>query len=138
MRTLLLSLLIGCAAPTVTPTTPPGTIRHVEVGQLLVDLQAGTPSLLIDVRSRADYDQGHIPQATNLEASAVAPLRTKLAIPPGGELYLVDHTGELAERTAHELADLGVNTVFVTGGTTAWIAAGHPIERLDPANPDTQ
>ena len=45
---------------------PALTIAFISVERVQQELKAGHPQLLVDVRSRAEYDAGHLPRAVSI------------------------------------------------------------------------
>lgn len=83
---------------------------------------------VVDVRRQDEYAAGHVPGARHLpldrlerDAAQLDPSRPTAAICAGG--YRSSAATSLLER--HGFADL----VNVVGGTSAWLAAGHPVEK---------
>jgi len=83
---------------------------------------------VVDVRRQGEYAAGHVPGARHLpldrlerDVGQLDPSRPTAAICAGG--YRSSAATSLLER--HRFADL----VNVIGGTSAWIAAGHPVEK---------
>lgn len=135
MFPLLLLLTAGCA-PATTPDAEPGTeiaavkgsSRDVDVTQLAADLDAKKVPLLVDVRTAGEFAGGHVPGAVNIPLDEITSRTEELKAAEGADLYLICQSGGRSGRAAGQLEALGWNTVNVTGGTGAWIAAGNPTE----------
>lgn len=81
---------------------------------------------LIDVRSPEGFAQGHVPGAVNV------PLEEVLASPQrfaGEELHVICLSGGRSLQATEAVNAAGARAVSVTGGTSAWIEAGHEVER---------
>jgi len=83
---------------------------------------------VVDVRRKGEYAAGHVPGARHLpldrlerDVAQLDPSRPTAAICAGG--YRSSAATSLLER--HSFADL----VNVIGGTSAWLAAGHQVEK---------
>ncbi len=120
---------------------PAGLVRGVGAARL------GDPKLrVLDARSKADYDKGHIPGAVWVDAKAVAALAVKnpgvltdrkawesrlapLGIAPNTEVYLYDANRQLdAARLWWLLGYLGVERAgLVNGGFPLWAAENRPV-----------
>eukprot|EP00897_Mesotaenium_endlicherianum_P005228 jgi/Mesen1/4733/ME000241S03777 len=109
----------------------PPRIRDISVHQLREALESDSPPVLLDVRSPAEFAQGHAPTAVNV------PLQDVLARVSDGSLQLSDRQvavicqlGGRSARAALELTtalDLP-DIINVTGGTSAWVEAGYGVE----------
>lgn len=86
---------------------------------------------VIDVREPDEYDAGHVPRAVPIPLGEVP---ERAAEVPGGQtVYVVCAKGGRSARAAEHLASLGRDVINVAGGTEAWVAAGHPVDRSGPA-----
>jgi rhodanese-related sulfurtransferase len=109
--------LISCSAG----SAPSG---QISVAQAYADVQAG--AFILDVRTKAEWDQGHIAGSINIPLDR---LSNRLAeVPRDQEVIVVCQTGV---RSAEGLAILQragyTNAASMTGGMTAWQAAGYPL-----------
>lgn len=95
---------------------------------------------LIDVRSPAEYAQGHVAGAVSLPLATLERAQvTRHLGPTAGTwdpVYLMCESGTRAEQAAYRLRNLGLdNVAIVAGGTLAWQQAGLPLQRTAPALP---
>ncbi|GAB7183841.1 rhodanese-like domain-containing protein [Kitasatospora sp. Ki12] len=85
---------------------------------------------LIDVRSPGEYAAGHIPGALNIPLD-----RLDHALPAlrgaaeRSDLAVVCAAGPRADTACRRLADAGIATLTLAGGTNAWSGAGQPLEK---------
>ena len=89
-----------------------------EEAKKLMDSEEGC--IILDVRTREEYDQGHIPGAilipnTEIEAKAAD------LLPDKGQLILVYcRSGRRSKLAAQSLADLGYTNIREFGGILDW------------------
>jgi rhodanese-related sulfurtransferase len=104
--------------------TTPVTVAPARLGEFTV----------VDVRTPGEYAGGHVPGAHNVPLDrldeAASALRTAAA---RGPLLIVCASGARSAKGCERLAALGVEAVSLDGGTGAWAAAGHPVERTPGA-----
>ncbi|WP_240134994.1 rhodanese-like domain-containing protein [Streptomyces sp. MUM 178J] len=92
---------------------------------------------VIDVRTPAEYASGHLPGALNLPLD-----RIRRALPEirhaadRGDILVVCASGARSESACKLLAEEGIPTATLSGGTGAWSAEGHDLHR--PAACDTR
>lgn len=108
-------------------------IPQVSVDELAKQL--GDPEhapFVLDVRAVSEHESGHVPGATNIplpqlagRAGELDPARPTAVICLGG--YRSSAAASLLERAGMQ------NLVNVTGGTRAWIEAGHATESTEAA-----
>lgn len=90
---------------------------------------AGRPAdtILLDVREDDEWAQGHAPDATHIPLSTLS----SDSIPVGASVMCVCKSGGRSTTATNMLRDAGINAANVTGGMTAWAAAGLPVVRDD-------
>ena len=133
VATLLLPLL-ACAhvAPAEVATSTPSVIappsapmsRAVNVAGLHAALASG--ARLIDVRTAEEFADGHVPGAVNLPVDQLEAHIGELA--HDVDVYIICQSGRRSARAVTTLAAAGLRPIDVTGGTSAWLAAGYPAE----------
>lgn len=102
----------------------------IGVDDLVARLDDNEVSVL-DLGESRVFRKGHIPGATWAIRSRIA----GAALPDDGTLVLTSDDGRLAALAVEEArAVTGVEVMVLSGGTNAWVAAGHMTES-DPAYP---
>jgi rhodanese-related sulfurtransferase len=102
-------------------------------------LEGGSKATVLDVRSPAEYQAGHIPGARllpvdELEAGNLADLVDDTDLSADNPVYLTCHAGKRAEKAARALREAGVEHLsLVRGGTEAWQKAGLTVNKCDSA-----
>ncbi|MFJ8114006.1 rhodanese-like domain-containing protein [Streptomyces sp. NPDC096132] len=92
---------------------------------------------VIDVRTPAEYASGHLPGALNIPLDHV-----RRALPEirhaaeRGDVLVVCASGARSENACKLLAEQGITTATLAGGTGAWAADGHDLHT--PAACDTR
>ena len=105
-------------------------VRLLSIAELdaLTARAAGETVYLIDVRTREEYATGHIPGFAWVPGGqAVQRADDTVAVENGAVVFCCDGTVR-AQVTASWYRQMGYPNVYaVTGGTTAWTAAGRPL-----------
>ena len=87
----------------------------------------GKDLLIIDVRTSAEFNRGHIPTALNLHGAS---LRSHLSeLPPTTTVAIVCQSGGRSQLACEGLRREFKGLSNVDGGTAAWIRAGLPVEK---------
>jgi hypothetical protein len=91
----------------------------------------GLPKVLwLDPRVEKDFNEGHIPQATNIPFPEIE--RTHEATCRGFAMFFVydsDFDDVMAKAAAKRLLELGYDNVYcMRGGLKAWKSDGYPVE----------
>ncbi|WP_139000306.1 rhodanese-like domain-containing protein [Rhodococcus zopfii] len=82
---------------------------------------------VLDVREDYEYAEAHVPRATWIP---LGELPARLAEVPQGEIvYVICASGNRSKHGARIAEAAGREAVSVAGGTSAWLRAGHPVER---------
>ncbi|PZG90246.1 transporter [Streptomyces sp. NTH33] len=107
-------------------TTPPAPMSlAVEQARPRLD-----ELIVIDVRTPGEYASGHLPGALNIPLD-----RVRQALPEirqaaaRGDVLVVCASGARSQKACALLAEQGVSTATLIGGTGAWAAAGHELNR---------
>ncbi len=97
--------------------------------QITVDQLATirTEATIIDVREQHEYDEAHVEGVQLIPMSSFV---ERLAEVPRDEtLYIMCAAGGRSAQVTQYLTQEGFDAVNVAGGISAWVGAGHPIER---------
>jgi hydroxyacylglutathione hydrolase len=111
--------------------------EHRDVGKIerlraeeLAARRDGDPSLqVLDVRERAEFDTGHIPDSVNVPYHDVREVPE--GIDPDGAVAVICSSGQRSAVAASLLSRLGLKRVVhvADGGVGTWERQGHPIDR---------
>lgn len=121
------------AKSTDSKAAPMKTIHPPELQQLIA---SSATVDLIDVRSPAEYAQGHAKGAISAPLDRLDPraLVARRKADPGQPIYLICQAGGRSATACQQFLAAGFPEVHnVVGGTSAWIAAGLPTETGAPA-----
>ena len=103
------------------------TIGRITASDLAARLDSGTAAV-VDVRSRAEWESGHIPGALNIPAGEVADRLAEL--PQGGPVVVHCQGGTRSAIAAGLLDARGITGVVdLPGGLPEWEGAGLPVDR---------
>ena len=104
-----------------------GAISPEEAATILALLSEDEDFVLLDIRTPAEVESGHIPGATMLDFYSPV-FRDELAALDHDATYLIYcRTGNRTSQTRTLMAELGFTRVYdLGGGITQWIAQGHP------------
>ncbi|MFI7245940.1 rhodanese-like domain-containing protein [Streptomyces qinglanensis] len=89
---------------------------------------------VIDVRTPGEYAGGHLPGALNVPLDQI-----RRALPDirraadRGDILVVCASGARSESACRVLAENGIETATLSGGTGAWAADGHDLHRPQSA-----
>ena len=107
----------------------PSIMREIDVQQLKADRDQGSVPVLFDVRTPAEYAEGHVPGAINIPLDQVPSRLDAFEPHKGDEIYLICRSGGRSGQAGRFLEGQGYKTVNVMGGTAGWANTGLPIER---------
>lgn len=137
MKSLVLLLLslalvsLPLAAQTATPAAPavaaaaaPRNLGPVEFDKL----RGGTNTVVLDVRTPAEFAEGHLPEAKLLDYRSPN-FAAEVAKLDKSKTYLVHcAAGGRSARACTKMISLGItNVVNLDGGLGAWTDAGKPV-----------
>ena len=112
-------------------------IEQVPVDDVYALEQAGMYPQVVDVRRPAEYANGHAPGSVNIPLDRLAREFDKLD--PSTPTYVICQSGYRSSLGASVLENAGFKTIYnITGGTSAWIAAGLETEATAAACANTR
>jgi len=117
----------ACGEPPPGPTIPLGpTMRAAELSDRI---QSGDAPLILDVRSQAEYEGGHIPGAIHMPHDQVAERIEELPDDKTIEIVVHCQSGKRADLAEALLIEAGYENVRDLDGHWAnWSASGLPTE----------
>jgi len=94
----------------------------------LIEVQ-GADFILIDVRTRDEYDLGHITNAVNFDFYSDTFQDSILELPKNENIILYCRTNNRSTKTANILKENGFDNISVIkGGITEWVRNGNDID----------
>lgn len=142
LLTLATSLLAaGCGSDTsdssnsnrrANPGSPDASVRTVQVDEIAGDIESGEV-LLVDVRTREEWDQGRAARAMHVPLEEVEDrieeIRDEAADRP---VAFICRTGNRSAEAAATAAAASLPEVInIDGGMEAWVDAGLPLDPPD-------
>ncbi len=138
-------LLSACGSNVEEPADTPDSVTEESAGtpvgestetsisrdRLAYRIEAGSPPLILDIRSREDYARSHIPGAINIPVDELPTRMAELPIAKSDEVVVVQQLPwEPGEKLAEEtLRESGYSNVrHLTGQLRKWNAAKLPTE----------
>jgi rhodanese-related sulfurtransferase len=122
----VLALALGSMACSAPDESGRGDVSHAE---LLAAFEAGTPPLLLDVRTPEEYASGHVPGARNVPIDTLSSQLDELAASRGEPVVVYCERGPRASKAADALTAAGFTSVRrLAGSMAAWREAGLPVE----------
>jgi phage shock protein E len=102
----------------------------ISVADLAQRVEAGDAPVVLDVRTPAEFDQGHVPGAINIPYDQLASRLDELPAGSGDEVVVHCERGGRAAKAERVLNDAGYTDVRdLEGHFQAWQAAGLPVEK---------
>lgn len=121
---LAVAALAGCSA---SPSSADQAVRLVGPAEFADSVtQEGT--VVIDVRTPAEFAQGHLPGAVNIDVQGPDFARRVAELDRAGTYAVYCQSGRRSGVATSQMADLGFGTVYdLEGGVLAWQAADGPL-----------
>ena len=102
------------------------------------ELTAQNNGILLDVRTKSEFKNGHIPEAGNLNYYALDFRKRLLLLPRNQPIYLYCNTGYRSEKAAEILIGNGYTDVYnLQHGIMEWELINLPVIVEPDARPDT-
>ena len=107
----LVSLLFGCA--------PKATFRSVDAETFAREI-AREEVQLVDVRTPAEYAEGHIPDAVNMDVNGASFAAEIATLDPARPVALYCRSGRRSKLAAEQVVKAGFEVVELDGGILSW------------------
>ena len=94
--------------------------KQISMDEAVKIMEEQTGYIILDVRTAAEYTQGHIPNAINVANENIGTEEIK-ELPDKEQLILVYcRSGNRSKQAAQKLADLGYTNIQEFGGINSW------------------
>ena len=90
-----------------------------EEAQLYMSYEA--EYLILDVRSREDYEKGHLDEAVNIEYDSIVEKADDVLKDRGITVYVYGEDSAQSCAAAQKLSDIGYNSISEIGGYLDWL-----------------
>jgi hydroxyacylglutathione hydrolase len=105
-------------------------VPQITVNELNQELNAQAGLQVVDVRRPPEYASGHVPQAITAPLQNLKKIFATLPLDPARPTAVICAGGYRSSAATSILQQHGFSNLFnVTGGTSAWIAAGYPTDQ---------
>jgi rhodanese-related sulfurtransferase len=126
---LVLAFSISILAACQSAATEKAEIKQVSV-QEASEAVKKDGAQFIDVRTVEEYKGGHAPSAQNLPLDGLE--KEVARLDKNKPVYVICQTGKRSQKGAEILRQAGFTDVYnITGGTSAWMSAGLPAEKVE-------
>ena len=103
-------------------------ITELSAAQVKADLDAGRKFILLDVRSKEEFDAGHLPNAMHVSRGLLEFKIGRVIPDKNANIILYCRTGARSALTTQVLNEMGyLNAKNMAGAFKAWGTAGYPI-----------
>ena len=129
LTALLLVSFSACAAPAVaeptpaaqpTPTAKPAEYHKMSPVDAKARLDSGDELILLDVRTKEEFDAGHIPGAVLLPNDKIVDTPPELLPDLNAEILIYCRSGNRSAQAANKLVAMGYTNVYDFGGIIDW------------------
>ncbi len=127
---IALLVLVSCRSddPATLPAPPP--VQTVTAQDLAAQLARDAPPLVLDVRTPAEFEQGHVPGARNMPYTDVPRHLEELAPYKDHTIVMYCQSGHRAGIAARTLQEAGFKKLaHLAGDMPGWFAKGLPVEQ---------
>lgn len=110
-------LAIGCGSNDDESEVSVNTINAEEAIEMM---ESGDEFILVDVRTQAEYDEGHIEGAVLLPLDQLETLSEEQLTDKEATLFVYCRSGSRSAQASQLLVDLGYQNVYDIGGIVDW------------------
>lgn len=124
--TLAFSILTlsACAAPAAaaapTPTATPAAYKKISAADAKARMDSGDEIIILDVRTKEEYDAGHIKGAILVPNETIIDEQPELLPDLDAEILVYCRSGNRSAQAANKLLAIGYTNVVDFGGIIDW------------------
>lgn len=124
--TLAFSILTlsACAAPAAaaapTPTATPAAYKKISAADAKARMDSGDEIIILDVRTKEEYDAGHIKGAILVPNETIIDEQPELLPDLDAEILVYCRSGNRSAQAAKKLLAIGYTNVVDFGGIIDW------------------
>lgn len=126
MRLMILTTAALLSLASLSPAAEPAGAAPVKIEQAEKQLASGAQ--LVDVRTKEEWDEGHLKGATLVTVTEDGFLeKAKAKLDPKKPVVVYCKSGSRSAKATKQLRAAGFTVYDLDGGITAWKAAGKPV-----------
>ncbi|MBQ9742059.1 MAG: rhodanese-like domain-containing protein [Ruminococcus sp.] len=110
----------GCSADKAQSPQKQSVYKNItaEEAKDIIDTESGY--LILDVRTQEEFEQGHIPNAVNLDYQEIAQKAEEVLPDKNQKILIYCRSGRRSKIAAQELLDMGYTSLYEFGGIIDW------------------
>lgn len=113
---LIIILLISCSVNNQNEIT----INKITSDQALEDFNNKTGYIIVDVRTKQEFDEAHIPGAINIPNEEIIDTKPEELPDLNQEIYIYCRSGNRSNQAAIKLNRMGYTNIYDFGGIIDW------------------
>jgi rhodanese-related sulfurtransferase len=120
---LVMLTFAACAAPAAAPAAPtpaPAEYHKISAADAKARMDSGDTIIVLDVRTKEEFDAGHIPGAILLPNETILDTKPDLLPDLNAEILIYCRSGNRSAQAANKLVAMGYNNVYDFGGIIDW------------------
>ena len=112
---LMIALLSGCASP-----SKDVTYKQVASDTALEMMSEESDYIILDVRTQAEYDEGHIPDAICIPNETIGNEQPDQLQDKSQLIFVYCRSGNRSKQAAQKLSEMGYTNIIEIGGINDW------------------
>ena len=96
------------------------TINHVSMEEALVLMEENSDYIILDVRTKEEYNEGHIPKAISIPNEKIDNRVTQELPNKEQMIFIYCYSGKRSKQAALKLTKLGYTNLIDLGGIINW------------------
>lgn len=114
---LIIILLISCSSVNNQNEI---TVNKITSDQALEDFNNKTGYIILDVRTKQEFDEAHIPGAINIPNEEISDRKPELLPDLNQDIYIYCRSGNRSNQAAIKLIRMGYTNIYDFGGIIDW------------------
>ena len=113
---LMIVLLISCTVNNKEEIT----VNKITSDQALEDFNSKKGYIIVDVRTKQEFDEAHIPGAINIPNEEITDTKPELLPDLNQDIYIYCRSGNRSNQAAIKLIRMGYTNIYDFGGIIDW------------------
>ena len=96
------------------------TVNKITPDQAMEDFNNKTRYIIVDVRTKQEFDEAHIPGAINIPNEEISDTKPELLPDLNQDIYIYCRSGNRSNQAAIKLIRMGYTNIYDFGGIIDW------------------
>ncbi len=113
-------IIVGIFTTPKNKDTESASFKHISQKEAKERMDSGDEIIILDVRTKEEYDEKHIPNSILIPNESILDERPELLPDLDAEILVYCRSGQRSAQAAKKLANMGYTNIYEFGGILDW------------------